>query len=34
MALFLYSYIMETKEIQALFEENKRLLAEVKKLSA
>lgn len=34
MALFLYPYIMETKEIQALFEENKRLLAEVKKLSA
>ncbi len=34
MALFPYLYVMETKEIQALFEENKRLLAEVKKLSA
>ena len=34
MALFSYLYVMETKEIQALFEENKRLLAEVKKLSA
>ena len=34
MALFPYLYVMETKELQALFEENKRLLAEVKKLSA
>ena len=34
MALFPYLYVMETKEIQALFEENKRLLAEVKRLSA
>ena len=34
MAPFPYLYVMETKELQALFEENKRLLAEVKKLSA
>lgn len=34
MALFPYLYIMEAKEIQALFEENKRLQAQVEKLSA
>ena len=34
MAVFLYLYTMENKEIQALIEENKRLAAELEKLSA
>ena len=34
MAPFSYLYIMKIKEIQALIEENKRLQAQVEKLSA
>ena len=34
MALFSYLYVMDIKEIQTLIEENKRLQAQVEKLSA
>ena len=34
MALFSYLYIMEIKDIQALIEDNKRLAAQVEKLTA